>query len=168
MGINRLFISKLAKIELLAFDFDGIFTDGFVYVDQNGKEMVRCSRRDSFGLDQLKDIGVYLAVISRESNPIVIKRWGKMGIECFINVADKIEIFKKLLKRKKIERGASAFMGDDISDLECLKYAGVAFTVRDAVASCKRVADYITIRKGGHHAVREICDLILKAKKKSI
>lgn len=162
--INKKLTQKLRKIKLIGFDFDGVFTDGRVYVNQDGVETVVCSRRDSLGLNQLKRLGIKLAVISMEPNPIVEKRCEKLKIECVSDPGEKIDNFKKLMKREGIKPEQTAFMGDDLNDLDCLKHAGVAFTVADAADECKRAAHYVTSRKSGDHAVREICDLILKAR----
>lgn len=162
--ITKSLFPKLKKIKLIAFDFDGVFTDGKVTLDQNGIESVVCSRRDSLGLNQLKRMGIKLAVISMELNPIVKKRCEKLKIECFVSPNSKVEYFKNLIKREGLTVEQAAFMGDDLNDLECLEYAGVAFTVADGADECKKSADYVTIRNSGDHAVREICDLIMKAR----
>ena len=91
-----------------------------------------------------------------------------MSAECFQGVDDKIALFKKLLAGRGVTPSETAFVGDDINDLECLKYAGLAFTVADGHEECKAIADYVTRRNGGNHAVREICDLILDARGASL
>ena len=155
-------MKDFSKIKLIVFDFDGIFTDGKVTTDENGIESVICSRKDTLRFPELKNAGIKLAVISKEKNPIVKKRCEKMEIECFQSADKKINILKQLIERENILAEETAFMGDDINDLECLKFVGVAFTVANADDECKKIAYYTTIRKGGDHAVREICDLILK------
>ena len=155
---------KLKKLKLIAFDFDGIFTDGKVAVNEDGVESIVCSRKDSFGLNLLQKMGLQLVVITREPNKIVLIRSKKIGLECINNTLDKLGDFKKIISKKRIKPGEAAFMGDDLNDLACMKYAGTAFTVSDAHPDCKSIADYITIRKGGDHAVKEVCDLIISAR----
>jgi len=158
--------NKLQKSKLIVFDFDGIFTDGFVYLDQDGKETVRCSRRDSLGIDMLKAAGLKIIVISRKTNPVVEMRCQKMKIKCFSGIRDKLETLKKIVNQSKISPEEICYIGDDITDLECITFAGVGITVNNAPRELKNRADYITSLNGGDHAVREICDLIIKAKEK--
>ena len=156
-------MGELSKkgITVIAFDFDGVFTDGKVTVSQNGTESVVCSRKDSLGINFLKEKGMRSVVISKEKNPVVMKRCEKMGIECFHGVDDKLSLLKNFLASNDIRREEVCFVGDDLNDLECLKFAEIAITVADGAPECKAVADYVTSRNGGDHAVREIADLFL-------
>lgn len=160
--ISAVLERKLKNVKLISFDFDGVFTDGRVYVNQDGVETVVCSRRDSLGLNQIRKLGIKLAVISMEPNPVIAKRCKKLNIPVYTG-KEKLPIFKKVLSQEKLKPSQVAFFGDDLNDLECMKYAGIAFTVSDGAPDCLKVADYSTERKSGNHAVREICDLILKA-----
>ncbi len=161
--ISKKLSLKLKKIKLLALDFDGVFTDGKVYLNQDGIETVVCSRRDSLGLNRLKKLGIKLAVISMEPNPIVAKRCEKLKIEMLYSPEGKGELLKQLVNREKLSPNEVGYMGDDLNDLDCLKYAGAAFTVADGAFPCLKTADYVTKRKSGDHALREVCDLILRA-----
>lgn len=150
-------------------DFDGIMTDGYVYVNQNGEEAARCSRKDGLGAEMLQNAGVYLAVISKEENPVVLARCKKLKIDCWNAIYDgagKLQIFKRILEDKKIFPEEAAYMGDDLNDAETLMNAGLAITVADAHEKVKNICHYITARKGGEHAVREVCEKILEAKNK--
>ncbi|TSC96850.1 MAG: Low specificity phosphatase (HAD superfamily)-like protein [Parcubacteria group bacterium Athens0714_26] len=165
--MNKDLTLKFRKIKLLALDFDGVMTDGFVYVDEDGKESVCCSRKDGFGIGMLKEAGIKVCVISKEKNSVVAQRCEKLDISYYQNVGDgkgKLDVLKKVAVNKKIVFEEIAFMGDDINDSMVLKYAGVAVTVADGHPAVKKNADYITINNGGHHAVREVCEVILKAK----
>jgi len=124
--------SRWKHIELLVLDFDGVMTDGYVYVDQNGKEHVRCSRKDGLGIERLKESGIEVVVISREKNQVVQARCTKLGIECFQGVGAKIELFKQLLEKKKLTADRVCYVGDDIIDCECIAYAGIGVAVTDA------------------------------------
>lgn len=161
-------LERLKKNKLVAFDFDGVFTDGKVIVDQNGIESVVCSRKDTLRMKELKNIGIRLVVISKEKNPIIQKRCEKMEVEFYQGVDNKIIILKKFLEENNILPHESSFVGDDINDVDCLKYLhkarGITFTVADGHRQCKKWSNYVTSKKGGDHAVREICDLILEAK----
>ncbi len=160
-------LEGLSRVMLLGCDFDGVFTDGTVFQDQNGIESVRCSRKDGLGVDLLKRHGIEVFVISKETNPVVTKRCEKMGIPCVqaVNTSEgKAEILKRLAQEKGLKPEEVAFMGDDLNDIPAMKFAGVAITVADGHEANKRIAHYITQAKGGKHAVREVAELILQAK----
>lgn len=161
---------KLSKIRLLALDFDGTLTDGMVYVDQRGNEMVRCSRKDGLGINMLKTMGILVVVISKETNPVIKKRCEKLRVDCYngINTGDdKLNILKRYISERGIARKEIVYMGDDINDLPCLKFAGIAVTVADGDKNCRAVAHIITKHKGGNHAVREICDMLISSRIKA-
>lgn len=150
-----------ARIKLLVLDFDGVMTDDKVYVDENGKETVCCSRQDGLGIESLKKSGVKIMVISKEKNRVVSARCKKLRIKSIQGAKDKSKILKQLLKDLNLPPRQVCYLGNDITDLECIKLAGVGCAVRDSHPALFKVADYVTINKGGNGAVREICDLIL-------
>ena len=165
--LDKNLLKTFSKIKLLAMDFDGVMTDGLVYVDDDGRERVRCSRRDGMGIGLLKKAGVEICVISTEKNPVVSRRCEKLKIPCVQGIESgdgKGEIFQRFMKEGGYNREESAYVGDDVNDLAPLKLAGCAITVADGHELVKNVCHYISDRKGGDHAVREICELILKAK----
>lgn len=158
---------KLSRIKLLAMDFDGVMTDGSVYVDEEGVEMVRCSRKDGLGLSMLKRAGIPVIVISKEQNPVVAMRCKKLGIPCYHGIENgegKLKILQECLAKEKISPKEVAYVGDDVNDIEVLKYVGVPMTVKDGHPEVLKICDYIASRPGGGHAVREICELILVSK----
>ncbi len=162
------FLERLNKIEILALDFDGILTDGYVYINQQGEETVRCSRKDSLGINILQELGICVVVISKETNQVVATRCKKMNVDFFYGVDtgdQKLDILKRYLQERNLSLEETVYMGDDVNDIACLQAVGVSVTVADGHPDCKTIADYITKRKGGEHAVREVCDLILESKK---
>ena len=165
--MDKKLLDKLKKIKLLALDFDGVLTDGYVYINQQGEETVRCSRKDSLGTNILQAIGIYVVVISKEVNPIVEMRCKKMKVDCYYGVQDgkdKLSILKFYALERTISLDEIVYIGDDVNDIECIQAVGVGVTVADGHPDCKAIADYIMKRRGGEHAVREVCDLILKAR----
>ncbi|MDP3954713.1 MAG: HAD hydrolase family protein [bacterium] len=159
--------ASLLNIKLLVLDFDGIMTNGKVRVDQNGIESVECSRKDGLGIDLLKKYGISVCVISKETNPVVSKRCAKLKIPCvqaIENSDGKLEILSRIMKEMSLKPDEVAFMGDDLNDIDALKNAGVSFTVSDGHPEVKKICNYITRAGGGQHAVREVAELILKAK----
>ena len=150
----------IKNIRLIAFDFDGVFTDNMVYVLEDGSEAVRCSRSDGIGLQKLKKLKIETAIISTEPNPVVSARARKLNIECFQDCHDKRTVLDEITERMGISLAETAFMGNDVNDLPCLSCVGLPIVVQDAHPDVITVARYRTKLPGGHGAVREVCDLI--------
>jgi YrbI family 3-deoxy-D-manno-octulosonate 8-phosphate phosphatase len=136
---------QIRKIRLVAFDFDGVFTDNKVYVFEDGSEAVRCTRADGIGLQKLIKYNIETVIISSEKNPCVSMRSKKLGI--------------KIIQKLGISLNQVAFVGNDINDLPCLTCVGLPIIVQDAHRDVISCAKYRTKSRGGHGAVREICDL---------
>jgi 3-deoxy-D-manno-octulosonate 8-phosphate phosphatase (KDO 8-P phosphatase) len=158
----------ICRIRLVAFDFDGVFTDNMVYVLEDGSEAVRCSRSDGMGLQKLERAGISTVIISTEANPVVSARARKLKIRCIQNCSDKRAILQDIARELKIEMDETAFVGNDINDLACLECVGLPIVVQDAHPDVLAVARYRTKRPGGNGAVREICDLFERVLKKNI
>lgn len=155
---------KLQKIKLLALDFDGVMTDGRVLVLQDGTEGVVCSRKDGLGVEMLKKAGIQVVVISKETNSVVAVRCKKLGIPYWQAVETgqgKKEILERVIAESDLEADQIAYMGDDVNDIPALQAAGLAIVVADAHEQAKQCAHYSTAARGGEHAVREVCDLLL-------
>lgn len=160
-------LSNLIRtIRLVAFDFDGVFTDNAVYVFQDGSEAVRCFRGDGIGLENLRALGVAVAIISTETNPVVSARARKLGIPCVQGCKDKRAALEDMAREKGISLAEVAFVGNDINDLPCLTAVGLPVVVQDAHPDVIPYGRYRTTSPGGRGAVRELCDLfegVLKA-----
>ena len=151
------------NIHLIAFDFDGVFTDNMVYVLQDGTEAVRCFRSDGLGLQKLERLGIETVIISTEANPVVSARASKLKIRCIQNCRDKRAALEGIAKEMGISLAEVAFVGNDINDLPCLTCVGLPIVVQDAHPDVISQAMYRTSRPGGYGAVREICDLFVQA-----
>jgi YrbI family 3-deoxy-D-manno-octulosonate 8-phosphate phosphatase len=150
---------RIRSVRLVAFDFDGVFTDNMVYVSEDGTEMVRCSRSDGLGLNKLKQAGIEIIIVSTETNPVVSERSRKLGIRCVQGCADKCATLKIIVQEMGLSLAQVAFVGNDINDLSCLNIVGLPMVVQDAQPEVIASARYQTSLRGGHGAVREICDL---------
>ena len=157
----------IRRVRLVAFDFDGVFTDNMVYVFENGTEAVRCSRSDGIGLQKLKRAGMDTVIISTEPNPVVSARARKLNIDCVQDCQDKRGALEERTAKIGISLGQVAFVGNDINDLPCLTCVGLPIVVRDAHPDVVAVARYQTQKPGGHGAVREVCDLFEKYRLKA-
>ncbi|MDP4680712.1 MAG: HAD hydrolase family protein [Cyclobacteriaceae bacterium] len=155
---------NIDNIQAIVFDFDGVFTDNTVFIDQFGNESVRCSRSDGIGLTRLKNIGLTLAIMSTETNQVVSIRAKKLKIECWQSIDDKGRAIEEYSKKKNIPLNNICFLGNDINDLPALLKVGYPAAVADAYEEVKSLAKYVTMKTGGNGAVREICDLIYHEK----
>ena len=149
----------ISRIRLIAFDFDGVFTDNMVYVLQDGTEAVRCYRSDGIGLNKLKEFGIKTVIISTEANPVVSARADKLKMRCIQGCQDKRAALEHLAGELEITLNEVAFVGNDVNDRSCLACVGLPIVVQDAFPDVTAIALYQTKRPGGHGAVREICDL---------
>lgn len=154
----------LASVELIAFDFDGVFTDNTVYVSQDGSESVRCWRSDGLGLSRLADVGVKTYIVSKEKNPVVTMRANKLKIQCRQGIEDKAAAILDICKELGVSPQQTMFVGNDINDIPAFKVVGVAAGVADAYEEINPHVLFKTERAGGKGAVREICDIVIKAK----
>jgi YrbI family 3-deoxy-D-manno-octulosonate 8-phosphate phosphatase len=150
------------KVSLLVMDFDGVLTDNRVWVDESGHERVAGNRSDSYGLTLLRQMtNVHPMVISREINPVVTARCKKMNVEVYQGIMDKASLLKQILDEQKIDPAEAIYMGNDLNDLPCLPIVSCFIAPADAQPAVLRVADRVLTYKGGHGAVRELCDILM-------
>jgi len=153
-----------AVIKLVIFDFDGVVTDNLVITDENGRESVAASRSDSMLIGTLREKGVEVMILSSEPNPVVQARAKKMKVDAIhgIGIRDKGRVMHETIEKKKIKTENVVYVGNDLNDLPCFEAAGWAVAVADAYPEVLRAADFVLTKTGGHGAVRELCEIILK------
>lgn len=154
----------LASVRLIAFDFDGVFTDNTVVVKQDGIESVRCWRSDGLGLSRLRDVGVQTFIISTEANPVVTARANKLKMACKQGVEDKAAAILDTCRELGIAPAQAMFVGNDINDIPAFKSVGLPVAVADAYPEVYPHILLRTVKPGGFGAVREICDLVFHAR----
>jgi len=160
--------NKLAELRLVAFDVDGVFTDGRFYLSDDGVESKAFNTQDGFGVRRLIDAGFEVAVISGRKSPAVAKRMAELGVKhVVLGTADKVAAFDELLAGLGIDASECAYAGDDVPDLALLEKVGYPIAVANAVEEVRDFCDYTTMATGGHGAVREVCDLVLAARPES-
>jgi len=150
------------EIALVVLDFDGVMTDNRVWTDESGKESVASNRSDSMGLTYLRQAGVEAMVLSREVNPVVEARCRKLKLPYLQGIKDKATALKNLLAERLIQPEKVVYVGNDTNDLPCFSLVGCAVTVADAHPAVLRQADRVLKNRGGHGAVRELCDMIVE------
>ena len=158
-------LSRARRVKLLAVDVDGVLTDGGMYYGPTGEMLKKFNTRDAMGLELVRAAGVGVAVISGEDSPIVVRRAEKMRVsDVFCGIRDKLACLDALLEQRGLRREEVAYIGDDVNDLPVLEAVGLAVAVADAVSRVRSACHYVTARRGGEGAVREVCELLLAAR----
>lgn len=159
---------RAARVRLVVFDVDGVFTDGRLHYGPTGEELKVFHVHDGQGVKRLLRQGVAAAVISGRESAAVSRRMQDLGIaHVFQGDEDKLPLYERLLKQLGLVPEETACVGDDLPDLPLLERAGLAVAVANAQAQVRARAHYVTGAAGGMGAVREVCDLILSAKARS-
>ncbi|HOY71029.1 MAG TPA: HAD hydrolase family protein [Methylotenera sp.] len=152
------------NIKLLVLDVDGVMTDGGLTIGDDGQEYKTFHSHDGLGMKLLKSTGVQLAIITGRTSNVVKQRAETTGVAHFYQGAeDKLVAFQDLLHKTGLSANQCAFMGDDIVDLPPMLHSGLALAVPDSPHLVLKHAHYVTTRRGGQGAVREICELIMQA-----
>jgi 3-deoxy-D-manno-octulosonate 8-phosphate phosphatase (KDO 8-P phosphatase) len=161
-------ILKAEKITCLVCDVDGVMTDGVLYLDNQGNEMKAFHVHDGVGLKLLMSAGIHVAVITGCANEIIDHRMRQLGIEHFFKVKiNKEAALFELQARLQLDFESIAYIGDDLPDIPLIKQVGLGIAVANAAEAVKKEAVYQTKCSGGRGAIREVCDMILKAQHKT-
>ena len=149
-------------IKAVAFDVDGVLTDGGFWWGPDGQEWKRFCFADIMGLSLARKAGLTLALISGEDSPLVDRLAAKMGItDVYKNCKDKAQALRSFADSRNLDLQEICFMGDDVNDLAALEIAGLAVAPADARPSVIQKCSYVAKAKGGNGAAREVIDLIL-------
>jgi 3-deoxy-D-manno-octulosonate 8-phosphate phosphatase (KDO 8-P phosphatase) len=160
-------LKKAANIKLAVFDVDGVLTDGRLILGENGNEYKAFHARDGHGLVMLLETGCKIAVITARSSNIVAERMASLGIKyVYQGEKDKGSRLLKLFEELGLERDQVAYTGDDVIDLPAMIHVGLPIAVADAHIEVKNNAAWTTENRGGQGAVREVCELIMRAQGK--
>jgi 3-deoxy-D-manno-octulosonate 8-phosphate phosphatase (KDO 8-P phosphatase) len=155
---------QLVKIKLLLLDVDGVLTDGRIFYDNQGNELKGFDVKDGHGLKMLQRAGIKVGIITGRNSAVVSRRAQELGIDILYQGAlRKLEPYLEILAEQNLLDEQVAYVGDDIVDLPVLVRVGFSATVADAVPDVFPYVDYVATRPGGRGAIREICDLLLRA-----
>ena len=154
---------KAKKIKLLLTDCDGVLTDGGVYYGDTGEVLKKFNIRDGMGVERLwKEAGIETGIVTGERSPSVQKRAEKLRIqELHLGVKDKLGLLHALLKRRGLEPGHVAYIGDDVNDLAVMRACGLSACPADALEAVVNMADYVCSRRGGEGCFREFAELLI-------
>jgi 3-deoxy-D-manno-octulosonate 8-phosphate phosphatase (KDO 8-P phosphatase) len=155
----------LERVRFAVFDFDGVFTDNRVWVDERGEETLAFSRSDGLGLRRLEEVGVRPLIVSMEQNAIVGARAKKLRVDCEQGVDDKLAVLEERTERLGLSLEDTAYLGNDINDADCLRAVGLPVVPADAWPEVKPLALWVLSRGGGTGCVREFCDAVWEAQR---
>ncbi len=157
-------LTRAKKIKCIAFDVDGVMTDGSLGIGDDGEEFKNFNSLDGLGMKLLKASGVQMAIITGRTSNVVKTRAESTGVVHFYQgVEDKLEAFQDLIAKMNLQNDEMAFMGDDVVDAPAMIRCGLAITVPTGHRLIKPHAHYITTAPAGRGAVREACELIMQA-----
>ena len=156
--------SRASKIRLVLMDVDGVLTDGRIHVSSEGTESRAFDARDGLGIRLGQKAGLTFGLISGRESSLVEKRARELDIaEVHQRIIDKISVAREIRQRLALSGEAVCYVGDDLIDLPVMRDVGLAAAPADAVAEVRAVAHFVTERRGGRGAVREVIDLVLHA-----
>ncbi|MDD5065868.1 MAG: HAD hydrolase family protein [bacterium] len=157
---------KLKKVKLVLLDVDGVLTDGGVYYNEKGMEQKRFNVKDGSGIKMAVHAGIRFAVITGRRSRIVDIRARELDIhKVYQGALKKHLLLERIMKDFRVSREETAFIADDIIDLELFRRVGFRVAVKDAVKEIRQMADLVTKQKGGYGAVRDFIEYLLKSKK---
>lgn len=156
-------LNKAKNIKLFICDIDGVFSDGRIYLGNDGEELKAFHTKDGYGIKALGASGVDVAVITGRQSNIVQTRMTALNVKHIVQgEEDKLPALKNILKKLNLKPEQVAYIGDDMPDYECMAYIGLSIAVNDAHPQILQLAHYTTFTRGGFGAVREVCDLIMQ------
>ncbi len=155
-------LQRAKEIKLLICDVDGVFSDGRIYLGNNGEELKAFHTKDGFGIKALISSGVEVAIITGRKSAIVANRMTALNVKHIIQGQEnKLPALKQLAQQLSFSPNQIAYIGDDTPDLACILHVGLGISVADAHPNVILNANYTTFTRGGFGAVREVCDLIM-------
>lgn len=150
------------KIKLLVCDIDGVFSDGRIYLGNDGEELKAFHTKDGYGIKALGKSGVDVAVITGRKSNIVQTRMSALNVKYIVQGEEnKLPALKTLIQTLNLSSDEVAFIGDDMPDYQCIEHVGLGIAVQDAHPTILSIANHVTTIKGGFGAVREVCDIIM-------
>jgi 3-deoxy-D-manno-octulosonate 8-phosphate phosphatase (KDO 8-P phosphatase) len=156
-------LSDASRIQLLCLDVDGVLTDGGIHIDDRGNETKRFHVRDGTGLRMWMRMGLHVALVTGRRGMALRHRADELGIRHVIQGStDKLADFRSLLGQLELKASEAAMLGDDLPDLPILRLAGYPMAVADAAPEVRALARFVTVRPGGHGAVREAIEHLLQ------
>ncbi len=161
------FLEKLANITTFIFDIDGVFTDGTFLVLESGEVLRSFNVKDGYALQLAIKKGYQVCIISGGRGTAIEKRFANLNVtDLYLGIQHKMEAFDTYIQSKNVNASNILYMGDDIPDRDVMKLVGIAACPSDAVEEIKAISHYISPKKGGDTAVRDVIEKVLKVQHK--
>ena len=158
---------SLKNITAFIFDYDGVMTDGTVYMDSNGDPLRTSNVKDSYALQLASKLGYHVAVISGAVVTNITKRLNMLGVhDVFTGIPDKVVQLETFMGQYGLKPEQIVYVGDDIPDLPVMRMVGLAACPADAALEIRQICHYISDRPGGKGCVRDVIEQTLKAQGK--
>lgn len=165
--MEQCLLEKAKKVKLLLLDVDGVLTDGRIVYDSGGRDMKFFDVHDGLGVYVLLKCGIKTVLITAKGSKAIRPRARDMQVDAvFENISPKSAVLDKILKKYVVNIDELCFVGDDLVDLCLMKRVGFPVAVFNGCPEIKQAASYITLKKGGRGAVREVAEIILKSQGK--
>jgi len=162
-NVQQSVLDKAKYIKLFICDIDGVFSDGRIYLGNEGEELKAFHTKDGYGIKALGASGVDVAVITGRQSNIVKNRMSALDVKHIVQGQEnKLPALKQILTQLNLTAEQVAYIGDDMPDYECMNYVSLSIAVNDAHPQILKTATYTTFTQGGFGAVREVCDLIMQ------
>jgi 3-deoxy-D-manno-octulosonate 8-phosphate phosphatase (KDO 8-P phosphatase) len=159
------FLARARKIKVLILDVDGVMTNGQIIWDSNRNEIKAFHVRDGHGIKMAERAGLTIAIITGRRSDVVDIRAKELGInEVYQGALEKIPAYREILVKLGLEEDEAAYVGDDIVDIPVMSRVGLSFAVANAEPYVKDAAHCVVTRNGGEGAVREVIDMLLRAR----
>ncbi|MHA6246460.1 KdsC family phosphatase [Pontibacter sp. CAU 1760] len=156
--------TDLTRINTFVLDVDGVLTDGLLYCFADGEQVRAFNIKDGFAIKHAIQQGYRVAIISGKNEPSVRKRLEQLGIEdIFLGIEEKVDTFEDYLYMQGIHPATVAYMGDDMPDFEVMQRCGLRACPADAAADIVEISTFVSTKKGGRGAVRDLIERIMKA-----
>ena len=156
--------NKASKIKLMAFDVDGVFTDGSLIYDENGKETKVFNAKDGQGIISVEKQGIVTAIITARENGTVDARAKNLQItELYQGIKFKLPVLEEIMKKYNLTFENVSYMGDDLPDICILEKVGLSCCPNDAVDEVRERCNFVSSKNGGRGAIRELCDFVLRS-----
>ena len=152
---------NIDNIEVFIFDFDGVLTNNLVYLNQEGGEMVACSRADGLAFDVLRKLKKPTFILSTEKNPVVTMRAKKIKIQAIQGVSDKVRAIENLSNKGKYDLDKILYVGNDLNDYLVMQLCGYTVCPADSHSKIKEISDVVLKTNGGNGVVRELLEDVL-------
>ena len=154
-------VITIDDIDLFVFDFDGVLTDNIVHIDNNGNEMVSCSRADGLAFDVLRKLDKPCQILSTENNTVVSARANKLGISVLQGVKNKEKSLRNLVMRRGYKLSNILYVGNDLNDYNSMRISGLSVCPADSHPKIKKISNFVLKTNGGKGVVRELLEDIL-------